>query len=75
MSSRDLDRDRIRDYSPPARRPAPYDSPRGGPPMKRPRPDDGLSGRGPPMRDGPPRSMSREGPSRDSARGPPTFRR
>ena len=68
--SRDFDRDRSRDYSPGARRPAPYDSPRGGPPIKRARPDDMLS-RGLGTRDGPPRGIVRDPPMRDSPRGPP----
>lgn len=67
---RDLDRDRVRDYSPGSRRPAPYDSSRGGPPIKRSRPDDGLS-RSLPPRDGPPRGIVRDMPMRDSLRGPP----
>jgi len=64
-----LERERIRDYSPGARRPNPYDSTRGGPPMKRSRPDDGPMGR--PLRDGPPRGIVRDGAPRDSVRGPP----
>lgn len=60
-------RDRIRDYSPGSRRPAPYDTSRGAPPMKRSRPDDMMSSR--PMRDGGPRGIVREAPLREASRG------
>lgn len=76
--SRDMDRDRGRDYSPPpgSRRPAPYE--RAAPPPKRSRPGDSPPPRGPPRGSPPPRSGPptrgpplRDGPLRDSPRGPP----
>lgn len=79
--SRDMERDRIREYSPGARRPAQYES-RGAPPMKRSRVDDMPPPRGLSTREAPPRGIPRgrsppRAPPRDSGRGapPPTFRR